>query len=77
MNISFTSNQEEYIASLVESGDYQNASEAVRDAIRLHQVYREKIIKDLKGEIEKGWTGATSQRSVQDIVTAKKKKARN
>lgn len=77
MNISFTTKQEEYIASLVESGDYQNASEAVRDAIRLHQIYREKIIDNLKVEIEKGWTGATSRRSVRDIIAAKKKKLRN
>ena len=77
MNISFTNKQEEYIASLVESGDYQNASEAVRDAIRLHQIYREKIINDLKVQIEKGWTGAASRRSVQDIIAAKKKKQRN
>lgn len=77
MNISFTNKQEEYIASLVESGDYQNASEAVRDAIRLHQIYREKIMNDLKVEIEKGWTGPTSRRNVQDIIAAKKKKQRN
>ena len=41
MNVSFTAKQEKYIDSLVKSGDYQNASEAVRDAIRLHQIYRE------------------------------------
>lgn len=77
MNISLTKREEEYIASLVESGDYQNAREAVLDAIRLHQIYREKIINDLKVEIEKGWSGAASRRSVQDIIAAKKKKQRN
>lgn len=73
MNVSFTTQQEDYIASLVQSGDYQNASEAVRDALRLHKLYREKIIKDLRLEIEKGWDGPTSSRSVQDIVKAKSK----
>ncbi len=73
MNISFTNKQEKYIASLVESGDYQNASEAVRDAIRLHQKYREKVIDDLRIEIEKGWEGPTSPRSVEDIIASKKR----
>jgi len=44
MDISFTEGQERYIASLVKSGDYQNASEAVRDAIRLHQKYRGQVV---------------------------------
>lgn len=75
MNVSFTAKQEEYISSLVESGDYQNASEAVRDAIRLHQIYRDKIIKELRVEIEKGWEGAPSTRTVHDIVADKTKKS--
>ena len=73
MNVSLTEKQEKYIASLVESGDYQNASEAVRDALRLHQRYREKVIDDLRNEIEKGWDGPTSSRSVKDIINAKKR----
>lgn len=72
MNVSFTEKQEKYIASLVASGDYQNASEAVRDALRLHQIYRNKIVEDLRSEIEKGWEGVTSSRSVQDIIAARK-----
>lgn len=72
MNVSFTDKQEEYIASLVKSGDYQNASEAVRDAIRLHKKYREKILDDLRFEIEKGWSGPESERSVDDIIASKK-----
>jgi antitoxin ParD1/3/4 len=71
MNVSFTQKQESYIASLVSSGDYQNASEAVRDAIRIHMKYREKVIDDLRIEISKGWEGPESNRSVQDILKAK------
>ena len=48
MNISFTKKQEKYIAEQVESGDYQNNSEVIRDALRLHSIYREKVIQDLK-----------------------------
>jgi len=69
---SFTEKQEKYIQSLVAAGDYQNASEAVRDAVRLHQIYRDRMIEDLKREIEKGWRGASSM-TVRDIVAEKKR----
>lgn len=74
MNVSLTSKQEQYIANQIASGDFQNASELVRDALRLHQVYRQKIIEELRREIEKGWEGETSSRSVSDILAAKKRK---
>lgn len=72
MNVSFTEKQEKYIASLVASGDYQNASEAVREAVRLHQKYREKVVQELKEEIEKGWAGPASDRDIDAILAAKK-----
>ncbi len=75
MNISFTEKQAKYIAEQVQNGDFQNASEVVRDALRLHEVYRHKIIEDLKAEIEKGWAGATSARTVEDIINAKRPKS--
>jgi len=71
MNVSFTNKQKDYISSQVKSGDFQNASEVVRDALRLHQVYRFKIIEELRMEIEKGWSGSTSNRNVQDIINSK------
>lgn len=71
MNVSFTEKQEQYIASQLNSGDYQNASEVVRDALRLHEVYRQKVIDDLRIEIAKGWSGPSSTKSVSDILTAK------
>lgn len=72
MNISFTSEQEKYISKQVASGEYQNNSEVIRDALRLHQIYREKVIADLRREIEKGLDSGISTRSVQDIINAKK-----
>ncbi|MEM6843708.1 MAG: type II toxin-antitoxin system ParD family antitoxin [Bacteroidota bacterium] len=60
------------MASQVESGDFQNASEVVRDALRLHQIYRARVIEELREEIMKGWDGSTSKRKVSDIVQAKK-----
>lgn len=74
MNISFTKKQEEYIAEQVKSGEYQNNSEVIRDALRLHSIYRDKVIKDLRAEIEKGWSGATSKRTVSAIIQEKRLK---
>ena len=77
MNVSFTKKQEEYISNQIESGDFQNASEVVRDALRLHEVYRHRVIQDLKVEIEKGWNDVFSSRSIKDIIQSKKNKIEN
>lgn len=71
MKISITKMQEEYLASLVDSGEYQNVDEAVQDAISLHQKNREVVIEALRIEIEKGWNSPDSPRNVQDIIAAK------
>ncbi|WP_039917427.1 type II toxin-antitoxin system ParD family antitoxin [Cellvibrio mixtus] len=73
MNISFTEKQQQYIATQVSGGDYQNASEVVRDALRLHEIYRHRIVEELRAEIAKGWDGPTSNKTVQDIIAAKGK----
>lgn len=45
-NISLTAEQDAFIAEVVEAGEYQNASEAVRDALRaLQQRRREDALK--------------------------------
>ncbi len=77
MNISFTNKQEEYISSQVKQGDFQNASEVVRDALRLHEVYRHRVIEELRAEIAKGWEGPSSKRNVKDIIKAKTAKRKN
>lgn len=71
MNISFTEKQKEYITSQLDSGDFKNASEVVRDALRLHEVYRHRIIEDLRAEIVKGWKGGTSKRTATQIAQSK------
>ncbi len=68
MNVSLTKKQEEYIAKQIASGDYQNASELVRDALRMHQIYREKLIADLKKEIQKGLEGPWHEESALKIA---------
>lgn len=56
-NISLTREQDEFVESLIRTGEYQNASEAVRDAIRaLRQRRREDALRlrVLKMQIEAG-----------------------
>lgn len=73
MKVSLTKKQEQYIAEQVQLGDFQDASEVVRDAMRLHQIYRTRMIEDLRQEIAKGWDGPASPRKVSDIVEEKQK----
>ncbi len=73
MNISFTEKQQNYISAQLSSGDFQNASEVVRDALRLHELYRTRVLEELHGEISKGWDGPTSKRNIKDIIKAKTK----
>lgn len=56
-NISLTREQDEFVESLIRTGEYQNASEAVRDAIRaLRQRRREDALRlrALEMQIEAG-----------------------
>ncbi len=71
MNISFTEKQQKYITEQIKSGDYQNASEVVREALRMHEFYRHKVIAELRAEIAKGWDASVSSKSVKDIISEK------
>ena len=75
INISFTEKQKHYISSQLLSGDFQNASEVIRDALRLHELYRNRVLEELRAEIAKGWDGPTSKRTVKDIIKTKSRKA--
>lgn len=77
MNISFTEKQENYIATQVSGGDFQNASEVVRDALRLHELYRNRVLEELRKDIAKGWDGPASKRSIKEIISAKTKAAKS
>ncbi|MCG2429921.1 type II toxin-antitoxin system ParD family antitoxin [Aequorivita xiaoshiensis] len=72
MNVSLTEKQRKYIDDQVKSGDYQNASEVVRDALRKHELNEEKL-QYLRKEIQKGIDSGISSRNVQDILKAKRK----
>ncbi len=56
-NISLTPEQDEFVDKIVKSGEYQNASEAVRDALRALQQRRredELRLKALRAQIKAG-----------------------
>jgi putative addiction module CopG family antidote len=56
MNVSFTKEQKDYISLQLKSGDYQNASEVVRDALRLMEEqdrFKEMKLQLLREEIQK------------------------
>jgi antitoxin ParD1/3/4 len=48
-NISLTAEQDAFVEGVVKSGEYQNASEAVRDALRVLQQRRREDALKLKG----------------------------
>ncbi len=47
-NVSLTAEQDAFVERLVKEGEYQNASEAIRDAIRLFQRQRREDTLKLK-----------------------------
>lgn len=47
-NISLTAEQDAFVEKAVKSGEYQNASEAIRDALRVLQQRRQEDILRLK-----------------------------
>ena len=56
-NISLTPEQDAFVAKVVEAGEYQNASEAIRDALRVLQQRRKEAslrLKALRAQIKVG-----------------------
>jgi len=56
-NISLTPEQDAFVEKVVKSGEYQNASEAVRDALRVLQQRRQEDalkLKALRAQIKAG-----------------------
>ena len=56
-NISLTAEQDAFVEEIVEAGEYQNASEAIRDALRALQQRRQEDtlkLKALRAQIKAG-----------------------
>jgi antitoxin ParD1/3/4 len=58
-NISLTPEQDKFVETVVQSGEYQNASEAMRDALRVLQQRRKEDalkLKALRAQLKAGTT---------------------
>ena len=68
-NISLTAEQDAFVQEVVEAGEYQNASEAIRDALRALQQRRKEDslrLKALRAQI-KGGTHALDRGDFMEI----------
>lgn len=71
MNISFTDKQEAYIRDLVASGNYKNASEVVREALRVHAQEHQHKLEWLRAEIQKGLEAKSTSFSMREFLDSK------
>ena len=71
MNFSLGKKLEDYVAEQIAHGPYNNASEVVRDALRLHEEHHLKLER-LRRDIERGRqsveAGRTSQAGPEDVI---------
>ena len=78
MHISLTPALEKIIKKKVDTGLYNNASEVVREALRLMDKHDEIMyqfkLKSLQDALIEGEQSGNSSRSVQDIIRSKEKK---
>ncbi|MBL4761045.1 MAG: type II toxin-antitoxin system ParD family antitoxin [Mariprofundaceae bacterium] len=77
MNYSLSKKLENYVADQVDSGSFNNASEVVRDALRLHEEYQLKL-EILRQDVQTGVSsvraGRISRATPEEII--EKAKAR-
>lgn len=67
-NVNLTDKQAEFIRQRVESGDYNNASEVVRDALRLLTTRQEEYetrLEALRTELQKGFDDIEAGRYIE------------
>jgi len=78
MHISLTPALEKIIKKKVDTGLYNNASEVVREALRLMDKHDEIMyqfkLKNLQDALIEGEQSGNSSRSVQDIIDSKEQK---
>ena len=77
MNYSLSKRLEDYVSEQVKSGSFNNASEVVRDALRLHEEYQLKL-EALRHDVKRGVSsiraGRISRAAPEEIM--KKAKTR-
>jgi len=73
MNVSLPNQMKGWIEGKIESGQYHNVSEYVRDLIRKDQSEHEKI-QAFRAAIDHGRTSGHDTRSFQEVIKAAKSK---
>ena len=63
--------EETYISEMLASGEFKNEAEVIREALKFRALYREKQLRELRKEIELGWDGPDSSRSMDQIIESK------
>ncbi len=66
-SITVTEQQNDWIKSRIQVGEYGNDSEYLRDLIRKDRMENEKLIK-LQEAIQKGFDSGVSERSIEEIM---------
>ncbi|MBB4305535.1 antitoxin ParD1/3/4 [Rhodobium orientis] len=75
MNFSLGKKLEEYVAEQIACGPYNNASEVVRDALRLHEEHHLKL-ESLRRDVQRGMesvkAGKVSRASADEVIAKAK-----
>ncbi|QFT68624.1 type II toxin-antitoxin system ParD family antitoxin [Labrenzia sp. ac12] len=77
MNFSLGKKLEEYVAEQIASGPYNNASEVVRDALRLHEEHYlklEVLRRDVQQGVQSVKSGRVSRASADEVIAKAKQR---
>jgi antitoxin ParD1/3/4 len=64
---------EERLKNLERKFLLKNRSEVLRNALRLHKLYCNKLLEELHAEINKGWDVTVSMGSIKEILSCAEK----
>ena len=77
MNFSLGKKLENYVAEQIEHGLYNNASEVVRDALRLHEEHHlklESLRRDIQLGVQSVKAGRVSRASADEVIAKAKQR---
>jgi len=81
MNVNLTPHFETFVQAQIETGRYTNASEVIRDSLRLleeHQQLHEAKVRDLRAALEEGESSPDLPFDIEKIIErGKERRARN
>ena len=75
-SVTVTEQQNDWIKSRIETGDYGNDSEYLRDLIRKDRTENEKLIK-LKEAVQVGLDSGISERTFEEIIQSVEERLKN